>query len=157
MASASIDLYCSVAEKKEILKTSKRTGLSMSQLLLKGFYYLISERMNELEREAERFKDAMEAREAKERERCSGDYLGSFDKYNEKMDRLDSAKRKKRISDEEYERLKKITIEDYETTQRSNRNVLGIATKEDRKLGFAKEHGCKVGKNGKIRKAKSNA
>jgi hypothetical protein len=149
---AHFDLYLSVAQKVELLKLKRKTGISASILLLKGLSYWLSHEIN-LKKEAEIFKGLIEEREAKELEKETGDYLGSFDKYFDKMDRIDSAYRQGRISRKERDRLKKITKDNYEVTQRIKRKRFGTSTKDDRKREFLKKHpNCEVGKDGKIKK-----
>jgi hypothetical protein len=153
MGKERLDVYMTDAQKKALFKVSKKTGISASRLLLKGFNYWLSNNPEDLKEEAEVFNALMEEREAKDLERETGDYLGSFDKYYVKMERIDSAYEKGYISKEERDRLRKKTKNSYSTTQRNKRIRLGMATQEDRKIAFAKKRGLKVTKSGKIKKA----
>ena len=101
--------------------------------------------------EAKIFDSLMEEREAKDLERETGDYLGSFEKHYDKLNRIDKAKRHGDISSEEATRLKNMTQINYEVSQRNKRIRLGMASKEDL---FLQKHGCVRNKNGKINKIK---
>ena len=68
-----------------LLKAKKRTGKSVSWLLTHGFEYWLKNNPKELEDLAEEMVSIMAIREAKQRERESGDYLGSFSKEQRKI------------------------------------------------------------------------
>jgi hypothetical protein len=149
---ARITVYCSDAQEMKIKKIARELGLSASKLMLKGLPFWLSKKG--MIKEAEKLNALMEEREAKELERETGDYLGSFDKHIDKRNRIETAYKNKQISREERDMLRKIADINFSTTQRNKRIRLGIATKEDRKIAFVKKRGLKVGKNGKIKKKK---
>jgi len=127
----------------------------MSQLLLKGYHYLISEKIKDLKKEAELFKALMEERELKEHERDLGDYIYSFGKCDKKLIEYFKLWKQGKITEQEYRTYVKLTKQHFEGTQRIKRKRFGTSTKEDRKREFVQKHGYKVSKNGKIRKAQT--
>ena len=150
---AHFDAYMSVDQKKALINLSKKTGISASQLLLTGLSYWLSHE-KELKREAELFKDLMRERELKEKERDLGDYVGSFEKKEEKLLKYYQLKKQGKITDTEYREYIKQTNEHFEGTQRIKRKRFGTSTKQDKLKEFAEKHGCKVTKDGKLEKKK---
>ncbi len=134
-------LYLSDSEKIELAKVSKKTGISVSRLLLKAWsYWLSNNPLEGLQEEAERFKGMMEEREAKQRERETGDYIGSFKKEKDKINRIAREYLDHKISHDEYQKLLKQTKDNYTTTRRKARIRLGISSRNDRFEEFKENH-----------------
>lgn len=150
---ATFEVYMSDAQKIALLKVSKKTGISVSRLLLKGYNYWLSNNPKDLKVEAETFNALMEEREAKQLERDLGDYIGSFDKLPQKVKAYNRALKDGKITPQEHKAYVKQTIKNYEVTQRSKRKRFGTSTKEDRLKEFLEKRGYAVTESGKIRKA----
>jgi hypothetical protein len=106
-------LYIPEKEWNVLIKTKKRTGISVSKLLIKGFNYWLQNNPKELGDLAEELKGQVEIREVKEKERQTGDYLGSFEKMEKKLRAID----KSDLSSEKKKLLKAKTRERYQRTQ----------------------------------------
>lgn len=79
------NVYIREEKWKLLLKAKKRTGKSVSWLLTHGFGYWLKNNPKDLEDLAEEFESTMVIREAKQSERESGDFLGSFEKEQRKI------------------------------------------------------------------------
>lgn len=135
-----IDLYARNDEKKKILEVAEKLGKSVSWCLLHAFDYWLENNPKELNDLAEEFHSLRLEREAKERERDTGDLLGSFEKKEKKIERIKEAWRKGRISEEFKKMLIKQTEEDYKITQTAKEERLRRELRKDRAKRIQIEH-----------------
>ena len=121
---ARLDLYISDIEKDLLMKAKKKTGLPFNKLLMKAFDYWINNNPAQLKDLAEEFHGAVAEMEAKQRERDTGDFLGSFDKFKQKMERIKEAEKTGEISTEWAEMLRQETERNYEITREEKKKRL---------------------------------
>lgn len=128
-----LNVNLSSEEMELINKLQNETGLSKSNLIMEGLE-LLSESNPRLKELSKDVKIINIIRKAKEAERMSGDYLGSFDKMEQKIQRIEICN----IPDFMKEKLIKDTKLNYTITQKAF---------EDSKTGIhVKDRLTKIGK-----------
>jgi hypothetical protein len=123
---ASQEVYLTQQEKDRLLKISEETGKSVSFLLLHGFKFWVGHGSRERIRFARSFSATRELREIKEKERQSGDFLGSFDKKERKLAKLKRLLKNNKISRKEYRVYVKEVFNHYEKSQKLFKKSRGI-------------------------------
>lgn len=130
-----VNLYARADKKQRLREASKRTGLSMSKIVFDKALPLFYNNPKELEDLAEEDARCREIQEAKEQERKTGDYLGSFDKMEDKIKRIKEKVKKGDISEETGDLLIRQTRNHYELTQRNyEEDILKKKEPKERKL-----------------------
>ena len=121
MQLARIDLYLKPDEKKKIFEAAKRLGKSVAWCMLHAFSYWLENNPAELNDLAEEFHDLREERDAKDAERDTGDFLGSFDKMEKKLQWIEEAAREGNIDERMKRKLIEQTKSNYGITQAAKR------------------------------------
>ena len=113
------NVYIPEEEWRLLCEAKKRTGVSVSKQLILAYCYWIKNNPKALQDLAERFERISEVKEAKEQERKTGDFLGSFEKMKEKIARIKRRVKNGDITEELGKILIQQTKNHYETTQRA--------------------------------------
>ena len=111
------DIYVSDEEWKILLAEKERTNKSISWILLHSHAFWLKHNPKELEDLAEEFADIRAEKEAKEMERDSGDYLGSFEKEADKLEKIKEKEKAGSITPEMADILRERTRIHYQTTR----------------------------------------
>lgn len=100
-------------------KASRKTGKSYSSLLEHAFAYWINNNPKDLKEMAKEFIELRNELEAKNKERDTGDFIGSFEKEDSKIARIKDALRKGNISSELAKKMMKETHYNYSVSRAS--------------------------------------
>jgi len=110
------NIYASAKQWDIIFQVKRKTGKSLSSLLINGFNYWLANNPKELRRFSREFKKTKLGREARRLERETGDYLGAFDKMEEKIKRINRAYKRNFIDKNRRDYLISLTKRNYKTT-----------------------------------------
>jgi hypothetical protein len=127
----------SYREQKMLRDISNETGIPISRLLLNGFAYWLKNNPKGLSEEARKFAGFVEERDAKDYERLSGAYEGSYAKEKAKIKRI---KQNPKMSDRVKKHFIQKTKAHYKRVRRIHRIRLGISTYKDRLEEFKESH-----------------
>ena len=119
-----VNFKLTIKEREFVDEVCGEVGLSRADLYLEAVDVLLNDHPKKYKKLVKKSREVMAVMEVKKTETDSGDFLGSFEKYDEKIKRIEEAFDEGRIDEELYDMLVEQTTKNYKKTQKIHKKQI---------------------------------